>query len=158
MIYEWGHAAAGHTLVSQHSALLQAVFMVGFSSETDKLFASANQMASEAFNNIRTVRSQPVEPLKLHSAYSTIKLGPHAARLPTAPPHSAPSASFQVSAFQMEDSTSQLYTKLLGPPTRSSEKSAQVCGVGFGITSGLIYLTCGAVQHGYHAGICILPE
>ena len=39
------------------NALLQAVFMVGFSSETDQLFASANQMASEAFNNIRTVRS-----------------------------------------------------------------------------------------------------
>ena len=29
--------------------------MVGFSSDADKLFADANQTASEAFNNIRTV-------------------------------------------------------------------------------------------------------
>jgi hypothetical protein len=36
-------------------SLLQAVFMVGFSSDADKLFADANQTASEAFNNIRTV-------------------------------------------------------------------------------------------------------
>ena len=33
----------------------QAKFMVGFSAEADKLFADANQTASEAFSSIRTV-------------------------------------------------------------------------------------------------------
>lgn len=40
----------------------QAEFMVGFSGEADKLFADANQTASEAFSNIRTVRLQQTPP------------------------------------------------------------------------------------------------
>ena len=45
--------------------LSQAVFMVGFSSDADKLFADANQTASEAFNNIRTVWCQQCNAMSL---------------------------------------------------------------------------------------------
>ena len=48
----------------------------------------------------------------------------------------------QVSAFQMEDSISRLYTRLLGPPTKASEKRAQISGVGFGVSQGIMFLTC----------------
>lgn len=42
----------------------------------------------------------------------------------------------------MEDSISRLYTRLLGPPTRASEKRAQISGVGFGVSQGIMFLTC----------------
>lgn len=45
----------------------------------------------------------------------------------------------------MEDSISTLYNKKLGPPTKSSEKRAQVAGVGFGVSQGIMFLTCGSV-------------
>ena len=37
------------------ASCVQAEFMVGFSAEADKMFAEANQTASEAFSSIRTV-------------------------------------------------------------------------------------------------------
>lgn len=47
----------------------QAVFMVGFSSDADKLFADANQTASEAFNSIRTVSD-----LAMHCHHTVTRL------------------------------------------------------------------------------------
>ena len=41
----------------------------------------------------------------------------------------------------MEDSISALYTRLLGPPTKASEKRAQISGVGFGVSQGIMFLT-----------------
>jgi hypothetical protein len=42
----------------------------------------------------------------------------------------------------MEGSISALYTRLLGPPTKASEKRAQISGVGFGVSQGIMFLTC----------------
>lgn len=46
----------------------------------------------------------------------------------------------------MEDSISRLYTRLLGPPTKASEKRAQISGVGFGVSQGIMFLTCGPAE------------
>jgi hypothetical protein len=158
--------------------------MVGFSSDADKLFANANQTASEAFNNIRTVccpshilpcfmivitTVQPVLPAATASALQmlTSNCVPHDACRCTcsckciAPPVSGPVyvdvrfGPCQVSAFQMEDSIAHLYSRLLGPPTKASEKRAQISGVGFGVSQGIMFLTYATIKLSYALTYCM---
>lgn len=144
----------------------QAEFMVGFSGEADKLYANANQTASEAFSNIRTVccvhdPSMPTSHIvppglawhgskcRHHEAWQRqppFATFCRAARFTLIKQSALDVFSFvcywfiahilffrvvQVAAFQMENSISVLYNKLLDPPTKASEKRAQVLAFPF---------------------------
>ncbi len=142
----------------------QAEFMVGFSGEADKLYANANQAASEAFSNIRTVcfmillcskphrttwaclARQQMSSSRGMAAPATLCDFLPAARFTLIKQSALDVLSFvcywfiayilffrvvQVAAFQMENSISVLYNKLLDPPTKASEKRAQVLAFPF---------------------------